>query len=398
MKYFSTWAILAGMLIASFAVATPAEAVKLRTLYSFTGSTDGSEPYASVIRDSAGNLYGTTQGGGVYGRGVVFRVTPEGAESVLHSFNGTRDGGSPRAPLNFDNAGNVYGTAPSGGDKQCQCGVVFKVTPEEDYNVVRRFQSTYRGSPLGAPVIDAVGNIYGASGSGVYKISPDGRTVTRLHSFSSLANNGSDPQYGVVMDSAGNLFGSTIYGGSYGLGIIYKIGTDRTFTILHQIGAGPDRATPNSNLFYANLPMVAENGDLYGSMEFSGPHTGACNGNGGCGTVYRLTQSGNEKILYTFTNPQKTGNFPFGQVVRDNAGNLYGAANGGPNYCNFGIASPCGVIFKLTPAGVESILYAFHGPDGAEPISLVIDKAGHLYGATFFGGTRGFGSVFEIDP
>ncbi|HEY1707050.1 MAG TPA: choice-of-anchor tandem repeat GloVer-containing protein [Rhizomicrobium sp.] len=396
--------IFAGLLAAAL-VAAPAGAATLRTLYQFSGATDGSIPAAPVVRDKAGNIYGTTSAGGTYGRGVVYRVTHEGAESVLYSFRGGSDGGTPNMPLSLDSAGNLYGTTSVGGDKtECKCGVVFKVTPEGDYTVLKRFQGGGRGAtPQGAPVVDADGKVYGTTLTGgagqfnagmVYQISPGGKE-TNLHDFSKLANNGYQPAYGLTKDAAGNMYGTTMFGGAYGGGVIYKISAaDKSFTILHQVGAGPDGATSRGGPSGANLPLVITNGELYGSMQTGGPSTACGSRNGfpvGCGLIYSLTPRGKETILYSFDSPSTTGYGPVGQLARDKVQNLFGISTGncGGNGCST-------VIFKLTPGGTGSTFYSFGLQLGVTGIA--IDDKGRLYGATSNGGTHGFGSVFEIDP
>jgi uncharacterized repeat protein (TIGR03803 family) len=202
-------------------------------LYSFTGGADGANPLAGVIRDSAGNLYGTTQGGGkatcpppvgVYGCGVVYKVHPSGKETVLYSFctqPNCTDGANPYAGVIRDSVGNLYGT-------------------------------TYSGGALGAGV--------------VYKLNTSG-TETVLHSFS--GGDGEHPIAGVIRDSAGNLYGTTYGGGAYGQGVVYKLDTDGNETVLYNFCAQPNCADGASP--YAGV-ILDSKGNLYGTADFGGKY------------------------------------------------------------------------------------------------------------------------------
>ena len=210
-------------------------------LYSFTGGADGAFPSAGLVRDAAGNLYGTTNGGGAHNLGVVFKLSPTGAETVLHSFTGGADGGGPRAGLLRDAARNLYGTTLNGGTSvngPCAggCGVVFKLSPCDsgyDFSVVYTFPGAAEGgNPEAGLIQDPVGNLYGTTGSlapgynVVFKLSPAG-TETVLYSFVGGADGGT-PYAGLVRDSAGNLYGTTVDGGDAscggGCGVVFRLG------------------------------------------------------------------------------------------------------------------------------------------------------------------------------
>ena len=224
-------------------------------LYSFTGGKDGGQPWASLIFDAVGNLYGTTPGGGnpnchglFSGCGVVFKLAPNGdgtwTESVLHGFTGGKDGEMPEAGLIFDQTGNLYGTARSGGRTMphCEdwmgtgCGVVFKLTPNPDGRWKEKVLYSFTGQdgywPMAAPTFDAAGNLYGTTNHGgtylygaAFRLTPKANGVWKekvLHSFN--MKDGFGPGLGaLIFDSAGNLYGTTVQGGAYGYGVVFKL-------------------------------------------------------------------------------------------------------------------------------------------------------------------------------
>jgi uncharacterized repeat protein (TIGR03803 family) len=264
-------------------------------LHSFQ-SADGTNPLAGLIFDRAGNLYGTAPGGGVHGKGVVFKLTPDAdgvwTETVLHSFQGA-DGASPGAGLIFDRAGNLYGTTSMGGS--LNNGTVFMLTPDADgkwiETVLHSFQVTDGVNPVAGLIFDPAGNLYGTTGGfgdlsfgNVFKLTPNADgiwTETVLHSFDNT--DGNSPQAPVVFDRAGNLYGTTSSGGSYGDGIVFKLAPDVdgawTETVLHSF-LGGDGAGPIGDL------VIDSAGNVYGTT--AGGGTGACFP-GGCGTVFRIT-------------------------------------------------------------------------------------------------------------
>ena len=196
-------------------------------LYSFTGGADGSGP-SGVVRDAEGNLYGTTWQGGAAKAGVVFRVDPAGNEAVLYTFTGHADGAFPLGGVIRDSAGNLYGTT-SGGGTAAHAGVVYKLDAAGNYTVLYSFTGGDDGdSPQSGVTRDSAGNLYGttyrggAAGAGVvYKLDTAGNE-TVLHSFTGGAD-GSTPYAGVILDSAGNLYGTTFYGGKYSGGVVFKL-------------------------------------------------------------------------------------------------------------------------------------------------------------------------------
>jgi uncharacterized repeat protein (TIGR03803 family) len=354
-----------------------------KVLYSFCSQSncaDGANPKAGLIMDAAGNLYGTTVSGSATSGGVVFQLTPTAtgwSENVLYSFcsqSNCADGYAPRAGLIMDGAGNLYGTTYGGGQSGCfsgiGCGVVFQLTPSGTgwsekvlYTFCSQSNCADGSTPLAALIMDAAGNLYGTTWTGggiddgvVFELTPSGTGWSQkiLYSFCSLGGSsckdGARPQAGLIMDAAGNLYGTT------------------------QLGGG---------------------------VSYLG------------GTVFQLTQTGtgwSEKVLYTFCSQTNCvdGEQPVAGLIMDAAGNLYGTTYGGGAYGTYrhgDTSRGYGGIFQLTPSGTgwsEKVLYNFCSQsactDGAHPeAGLIMDGAGNLYGTTFNGGTSGNGLVFALN-
>jgi uncharacterized repeat protein (TIGR03803 family) len=309
----------------------------------FNDITDGGWPEAGLVRDSTGNLYGTTFFGGTgtgcdiivgaNGCGTVFKVDPSGAETVLHSFNGLHDGANPTASLILDDVGNLYGTTQFGG--QYGYGTVFK--------------------------IEATGN------------------ETILHSFRG-ERDGANPNAGLTQDASGNFYGTTRYGGcgcdARGCGTVFKISASGEETVLYRFMDGADGASPLGSV------ALDSSGNLNGTTWLGGIYN--------YGTVFRISANGKKKVLHHFAAGNDGAN-PIGGVIRDQSRNIYGAASAAG-------ASHLGALFMVSPAGKESILYAFTGgSDGAYPYSnLILDASGNLYGTAAQGGCCGLGTVYEF--
>ncbi|HEX4159541.1 MAG TPA: choice-of-anchor tandem repeat GloVer-containing protein [Rhizomicrobium sp.] len=389
---------------AAFLLATGARAGSLTVLHQFGGyPTDGAAPLSGVIADSSGNLYGTTSEGGTNycgyteygGCGSVYKVAPDGTESLIHSFsNGNaNDGQFPWASLIIDGSNNVYGTTEGGG--VYDIGTAFKLSQDGTITVLHSFAGGNDGyDPIAPLVFDVNGNLYSTTPSGgggrcdkyrhiyygcgtIFKLTPDG-TETVLYAGSTKR----DPRdfiSGVVIDGIGNLFGISDFDGKHRGGILFELSPQGLLTVFHHFGKGHDGSGPSGNL----------------NMDGEGNLIGTTSGGGkfGVGTIFKFTPSGIETILHSF-NGKKNGSDPVGGLIADSSGNLYGAANGG--------AGGLGIVYKLTPTGKFSILYSFSGSDAiAGPIGpLVIDQAGNLYGVTAEGGagcgTFGCGGVFKI--
>ena len=365
----------------------PAQAQTYKVLHAFPKSTlGGANPYyESLIRDSAGNLYGTTHGGGGANYGVVFKLYTTGKEKVLHSFSGFADGANPFAGVIRDSAGNIYGTTDFGGASGQ--GVVFKLDASGTETILHNFTGgADGGSPRSGLIRDSAGNIYGtteyggASGQGtVFKVDATG-TESVLYSFTG-GTDGASPIGSLVRDSAGNLYSTTFSGGASGVGVVFKLDTRGKETVLHSFAGGTDGQYP-----WAGLVRDSDGG-LYGTTFYGGASN--------YGVVFKVDAAGTETVLYSFTGGADGGN-PTAGVIRDSAGNLYGTTNiGGAPGMGYG------VVFELDMAGTETVLHTFTGgAGGANPVGgLIRDTAGNLYGTTQDGGSgSGVGLVFELTP
>jgi uncharacterized repeat protein (TIGR03803 family) len=360
-------------------------------LYNFTGEPDGSYPFAGLVRDGKGNLYGTTTSGGAFNQGAVFVVSKRGAEKVLYSFQGGSDGSYPNGALLRDKAGNLYGTTSfGGGTTACTngCGTIFQVTPSGDENILYRFTGGSDGSkPQSALIRDAKGNLYGtASGGGdffwgtVFKLLP-AAILTTLYAFTGNLDGGF-PYGSLVRDSKGNLYGTTQDMGALYAGTVFEISKSGAETVLYSFAGGSDGEFPQAGL------VRDPEGNLYGTTLTGGGSTGC---SGSCGTVFKVTPAGDETVLYRFTGGTDGGN-PLCVLARDKDGNLYGTTP---------IAgSSQGTVFEITAGGKQKVLYSFSGAaDGANPIGGVIrDGKGNLYGNAYQSGKNGFGAVFKVVP
>jgi len=382
-----------------------AAAQTFTTLHTFTGGTDGGFAFAPLILDDSGNLYGTTYQGGTYncdpnnsgrGCGVVFRMDNQGNETVLYSFQPSPDAQLPDAGLTRDRAGNLYGTTFWGGT-HITYGAVYKVDPSGKETVLHSFNRDGGGyHPTSGLIHDGAGNLYGTTVYGgilscviqrteygcgvVFKINRQGNE-TVLHKFH--GGDGAWPNGELLRDAQGNLYGTASVGTS-SAGVVFKIDSSGKFHVLHQFPSQQDDGyTPTGSL------VRDAAGNLYGTTQ----NGGAAN----YGTVYKLDKTGKITILYSFALGAD-GGLPEGGLVRDTAGNLYGTTSlGGDLACNGG--SGCGTIFKIDSSGHETVLHNFEGKPGEFPDArLVIDAAGAIYGTTPGNDLANYGSVFKLVP
>ena len=396
---------------------------KYKTLHKFTDGKDGLGPSSNLIFDPAGNLYGTTTSGGTStlcesGCGTVFKLTPNANggwnESVLYSFCSLRkcnDGQAPNAGLIFDQGGNLYGTTfYGGGGCFYGCGVVFELTPHPDgrwtEKVLHHFTGADGSDSSAGLIFDRAGNLYGTTRYGggygpgnVFELAPnsDGSwTENVLYSFTG-GQDGGGPVAALIFDGAGNLYGTTQIGGTNGQGVIFKLihNSDGSWSeiVLYQFTGGKDGSQPNDSLIFDQA------GNLYGTTFYSS-HCAFYSL--GCGVVFELTPNSDgswtESILRRFNGPG--GAHPKAGLIFDQAGNLYGTTESGGKQGS--CVEGCGVVFKLAPNSKggwnETVLHYFVNNPGADPYGgLVFDGAGNLYGATL-GYSVCCGSVFEITP
>jgi len=310
--------------------------------YSFTGGADGSYPSAGLIRDSAGNLYGTTWVGGASNRGTVFKLDTTGVETVLHSFKGGMDGVNPNATLIRDSAGNLYGTTWKGGASNHENGTVFEIEKTGLRSLYLFTGGADGANPNGGVLQDSAGNLYGtaryagASGFGVvFKLDPAGRQ-TVLYAFTG-GPDGGYPAAGLVRDAAGNFYGTT-ESGDVGYGVVFKLDTTGAETALYRFTGGADGGNPEAGL------ALDPAGNLYGATAGGGSNTAAL----GYGVVFKLDATGTETVLHTFSGGAD-GAQPFAGLFRDSAGNLYGTTAIGGVAVNGTCPAGCGTVFKIAP-------------------------------------------------
>ncbi len=414
MKQVLIWiAVASGVLLAASGARA---AVREKILYSFASGSDAQFPMAALTFDDQGNLFGTTSGGGAFGNGAIFELSPSHggwSERVLYSFTGNEDGYAPQGGLIRDKKGNFYGTASGGGDLSCDttgCGVVFELSSAPKgkwtYAVLYRFVGGNNDGdlPTGKLAFDTRGNLYGGTihggefdGGVVFRVehTKGGWQESAIYIF---GVEGGAPIGGLVFDKAGSLYGATEIGNG-GVGTVFQLSPNHngtwTETDLHRFN-GNDGQNPAAGL------AIDRSGNLYGTTTLGGgPY---CFGQFGCGTAFEVSPDGHggwtETTLYTFTGGSSDGQSPQGVLLLAASGELYGTtAEGGGTGCNFGFG--CGTVFELKPTSSgwkETVLHRFRGShDGKQPLAgLIPDKNGHFYGTTDFGGALDGGTVFEI--
>jgi uncharacterized repeat protein (TIGR03803 family) len=413
-KYFCQ----SGLVLLAITVVVSMAAAQETILFSFNGS-NGANPNAGLISDSKGNFYGTTVSGGVLGLyGTVFELSPAAGGSwtftELYQFgNAAGDGTQPLGGLVLDPTGNLYGTTSTGGSSGN--GTVYELSKASGGGWTEKILYSFGASPdatdprRGSLVFDTKGNLYGTTATGgvhnlgaVFELSPAaGGTWTEkvIYSFGASNLDGSDPTNGVVLDAAGNLYGTTDAGGQYGYGTAYELspaaGGTWTEKLLHTFNINSvDGANPIAGV------ILDSQGNLFGTTFHGGSF-----GNGlELGTVYELSPSPSgpwtEQILHSFTGglTNGDGDYPIGGLVFDAAGNLYGTTSGG------GVPA-VGTVFELTRSASgwnEKVIYTFSNiaSDGSVPYDTpIFDAAGNLYGTTSSGGSNSFGldgTIFKL--
>ncbi|MGA7460523.1 MAG: choice-of-anchor tandem repeat GloVer-containing protein [Candidatus Korobacteraceae bacterium] len=418
-------ATMAGLFILLGSIAAPAQT--LTVLHEFTGGADGSNPYSSLAMDRGGNLYGVVPFGGSQGCetqngigcGTVYKLAHRGtgwAFSTLYEFTQGAGGSIPVGTPFIASDGTIYGTTDGGGNLSCRdtfgdgCGTIYHLRPQPNFcasfscpwnnTVLYTFTGAFDGNdPLAGVVLDAAGNVYGTTyqggdaAGGVYELSPSGSgwVLDAIHTFAG-GTDGAFPFSGVILDSSGNLDGTTLYGGSAGncldggCGTVYQLVLQNTRwveNILYNFPA--DQNGPLGGVIFD------PSGNLYGTY--------ASNSNG----VYELAPLGSDWIFTTLYAQDFGRQSYHSSLARDAGGNLYGVSEYGGNFnCNNG----CGVVYKLSPSDggwTYSQVYAFTGgSDGAYPYGgVVLDSSGNIYGTTSVGGThtcgsQGCGVVWEV--
>ena len=394
-------------------------------LHQFRGGRDGSQPSGNLILGANGNLYGMTEFGGPRGDGTVFELAlgVRGAsERIIYRFQGRTDGAQPQAGLLAGQNGVLFGTTSIGGYRHCidyGCGTVFELIPSgTSYSerVIHRFGKSAQDGvgPEDALVADSTGSLYGTTRFGggggfigvVFKLTPSGSSFHEsiIHHFQPGMSDGQYPEAGVIIDSAGALYGTTTLGGSgsncgEGCGIVYKLTPSRKGyreSVIYNFQNSPDGAVPSAGL------LEDASGALYGTTGFGGELSSNCPS--GCGTIFKLTPSGNgysESVLYSFKGGSD-GSAPQAGLTVGTNGVLYGTTEDGGT-------GGVGTIYSLTPSPsgyAELVVHSFHpGDDGANPIAgLLAGSNGALYGMTPNGGrfpcgsSGGCGVAFALMP
>jgi uncharacterized repeat protein (TIGR03803 family) len=372
----------------------PAQAQTETVLYNFN-STDGDNPTSGLTSDGKDNFYGTTPFEGDSGDGTVFELSPNGSGgwiyTVIHSFSGA-DGADPYFNVIFDGAGNLYGTTLEGGPNGR--GVVFELTPDGMGWSETVLYSPAKGQPGSYPqtglIMDPAGNLYGATLGGVFELSPSGGGWTARKICSVAAHDAIVA--GLTMDAAGNIFGNS-------QATVFELTPNGKGGwlkhVLHKF-----TGSPSDGAAAEGTPVLDQVGNIYGTTEAGGLD--------GYGTVYEVSPEKHgkwtERILYFFEGGTSDGYSPFGGIVFDVAGNIYGTTG-------FGGTSNGGTVFELTPSVgggsySEQVLWNFNGTDGEYPHASLVLDAGKLYGTTYAGGPTlqggctgdGCGVVFEVTP
>lgn len=395
-------AISAGKVVAAFLfglgltiASTQAQAQTFSLVHTFTGGSDGGSPFSGFIIDKAGNLYGTASYGGATEYGIAFKLDTNGQETVLHDFIGGRDGANPEGRLVSDYAGNLYGTTFAGGASGD--GTIFEINLKGKETILHGFTGIDGAKPEAGLTMDSKGNLYGtttaggANGNGtVFKLEKNNKGKWKEHVVYSFGQgtDGTMPVAGITLDKAGNLYGTTSAGGSYGYGTIFKLthaNSAWTESILHNFQNGTDGAVPYAGLVFDRA------GNLYGAAAEGGV------GSDVGGTIFQLTPAnGNWKFNVLYSLPGWDISGTFRNLLLDAAGNIYATT-----HCDG--AYEAGTVYKLTRSGetwTYTSLYVFSGGDDGEYSfsNLVFDKQGNLYGTTNVGGANGFGVVFKIAP
>jgi uncharacterized repeat protein (TIGR03803 family) len=357
-------------------------------------TNDATTPWGSLILDGSGELYGTTVDGGSPNAGTIFSIGTDGSHfQVRFAFAGfANNGGNPRASLISDELGYLYGTTAGGGS--AYWGTVYRIKSDgSGFQLLHAFRGgdNDEAGPLGALILDEAGYLFGTTSSGgasgfgtVFRMKTDGSGFQILHAFIGGAGDGVYPSSGLVLDGAGNLFGTTMEGGPNYAGTVYGVRTDGTgFRILHTFGA--DAASGGGNTPIAAL-VLDGSGNLYGTTLYGG--------SGLNGTVFALKTDGSDfRVLHSFTGGTNDGSQAWAPLMLDGLGELYGTTEAGGAFGD-------GAVFKLKVDGSDfQLLHSFTGDasDGGLPIAAVIlDGFGNLYGTTDYGGSSGAGTVFTV--
>jgi uncharacterized repeat protein (TIGR03803 family) len=414
------WRNICVLAALSFGAAITSSAQSFSLLYTFTSTAVGSGPYAAPIQGLDGNLYGTTSGGGANQHGTVYKVSPAGDLTTLHSFcsqSNCPDGWFPTAQLMQATDGNFYGTTNEGGTVNANClggcGTIFRINPSGVMRVLYRFCADMHPScvdgqfPVGRLVQATDGNSYGTTLSGgqfesgtVFRLTSAG-VLTTLYSFcpnESTCPDGSSPSSGLIQASDGNLYGTTSGDDvlpdcslNQGCGTVFKMTLDGTLTTIYNFCATD--CTDGRNPF-AGL-IQASDGNLYGATRGGGANANS-NCQQGCGTFFKITTGGELTTIYSFCSQANCadGSQPTATPIQGTDGNFYGTASTGGAFCGefYG-----GAIYQVSSDSTFKTLLSFNGSTGtSEPAGLFQDTNGTFYGTNVQGGNN-FGYIYKMN-
>ena len=345
---------------------------------------DGLNPQAGLTPGPDGNFYGTTRAGGSNNFGTIFRLTPAGTLTRMFAFNVT-NGAFPQSTLTLGKDGNFYGTTTSGGSAN-SAGTVFRFSTNGTLTTLASFDSTNSGFSPDCPLlIDTNGNLYGTtpiSGPGlrgtVFRVTTNG-VLTTLTSFS--GPNGATPRDGLVMGDDGNFYGTTASGGANNVGTVFRLTPAGALTTLISFN-NTNGANPIGGLVFG------KDGFLYGTTGFGGTNLSF-------GTIFKLSTNGNLTTLFNFHGTD--GEEPSFRLIFGKDGRLYGTASFAGDLANSPSGIGSGSVFGITTNGTFTTLFLFHGTNGSNPAaSLTLGPDGNLYGTTAQGGPGGGGTIFRV--
>lgn len=362
------WALL-GLCVAGVLLSAPAAAQIYSDLYNFDGAHGASPAYPQLLAQGQdGNFYGTTPEGGTNG-GVVFRVTPAGALAVIHEFSGS-DGYGPKAGLTLGLDGNLYGSTVLGGTNNI--GTIYQVTPSGAVTTLYSFTGGKDGAyPYGTPILGPDGNLYGLTQyATAYKVTPAGKFTL----LGTIPDRSFAP---LLLGSDGNLWGTTQHAGKFNQGTVFKMTTAGKVTVIYDFDGAANGGVPWGGL------VQGADGNFYGTATGGGSHGG--------GIVFRLSASGNLKVLHNFpVNDPSDGYNPVAGLVAATDGLFYGVTFAGGS-------GGFGVVFEISSTGTYSILFNFDNTLGAAPTSTGVQHTnGNVYGLAGDGGAKGDGVFYGV--